>query len=1162
MEASGKPVLWPGMPLADLRAWATKHDVMWAINGPIREMALDKGFRWSPLLWDHGHDPVHRFVTMAKTEPRWGHEVHRGLGAFLIGGLAQRALAQRTAIEQEKIPAPPADEVLARAFASVLAIRTLAREQLPPMPLPPFPRATVQADPPKLILRSYPPPSAYGAGEIVTQISLDSGDDLDDVECVCANQPCRHLVATCDYWLKVLSEGVPAQLLATIRESLAVPAWMRALEALDKAFVRVGATQLVAQDETRIGWRLNLNRNDIELVPLLCTPKARGGGYKTKNANPAEVEQLLLRASPVDRAVGEVLELGGRSHWSGSRRDSRERRAILKLVGHPRVYLRDAGAEPVRVVVKRVGLSMHQEADGSVILGTTHDDEAADPKVLCALLASAAPDPFVDWNEETGEIEVTSVPNGLMPVLATIADRGGRFPPDALAALVRRLPALNAVAEVQTSGLRGLLRLPADATIRVQLEVGDNDALTVRLRVRPLVGGELQIPGEGSVELFAEAKGMVHSTLRDLVVEAAAAGQVRASLPEGIILVDEPLAWRYLDGDQAIAVLSILKTLGEHAIVEWTGPEVRVSAPARASQLKVTVGSSQDWFGLRGTVDVDGVTATLTEILGALRRGQRFIKVEGGVWLQLEDKLRERLLSLSLVTQAKKGSDELMPIHAGALQAIENAGAKVEASKSWVEWIDKMSAVQGYQPKLPKLTAKLRPYQEEGFAWMMRLASWAGGAVLADDMGLGKTLQALSVLAARAKVGPALVITPTSVSFNWLREAERFAPQLKLHLHRGADRRESLEGLGPNDVLVTSYDLVVNDVEMLLTQEWSTLILDESQAVKNANTLRAQAIKRLNAKFRIALSGTPIENRLSELWSLFSIVLPGLFGGWTEFAGRFASPIERHGDKGRRESLAGMIRPFILRRMKREVATELPEREEVRVDVVLSSTERKAYDALRTAALDMMAGLDDTPPQQRQFKVLAAITRLRQLACHPKLCEPQSIAPSAKLEALLQLIDELRDGGRRALVFSQFTEHLALVRESLDEMGLKYRYLDGSTPEKQRRGEVDAFQRGEGDLFLLSLKAGGTGLNLTAATDVIILDPWWNPAVEDQAADRAHRIGQTRKVTVWRLVATDTIEEQILALHGKKRDLVASVLDGTGKSGAMSVEELMALLRG
>ncbi len=370
-----------------------------------------------------------------------------------------------------------------------------------------------------------------------------------------------------------------------------------------------------------------------------------------------------------------------------------------------------------------------------------------------------------------------------------------------------------------------------------------------------------------------------------------------------------------------------------------------------------------------------------------------------------------------------------------------------------------------------------------------------------------------------------------------------------------------LKSLGEGDVVIVSYAMIQRDAEKFQAVEWGTLVLDEAQNVKNAETKTARAVRDLNAKWRLALSGTPIENRLSELWALFRSISPGLFGSWERFRTRFVTPIEKGKDPERRVSLARLIKPFILRRTKDDVLKDLPERIDILTTLELSDAERKLYEDARLRIVAELSGLDFGGSKDHRFVILAAITKLRQLACHPALCDAKWKKSSAKLDALMELVSELREEGHRALIFSQFTAHLALVRKALNVGGISYQYLDGKTTSKLRQKAVDAFQGGEGDVFLISLKAGGTGLNLTAADFVIHLDPWWNPAVEDQASDRAHRLGQTRPVTVYRLVTKDTIEEKILALHDRKRELVASILDGTDDAAKLSSDELIDLIK-
>jgi len=406
------------------------------------------------------------------------------------------------------------------------------------------------------------------------------------------------------------------------------------------------------------------------------------------------------------------------------------------------------------------------------------------------------------------------------------------------------------------------------------------------------------------------------------------------------------------------------------------------------------------------------------------------------------------------------------------------------------------------------------------------------------------------------------VIAPTSVCYNWENELSRFAPSLAIRRFGAASgRAEILAGLKAMDVLVVSYGLLHQEADGLAEIDWRMVVFDEAQAIKNAETRRAQAGQRLRAHFRVALTGTPIENYLDELWSLFAVVNPGLLGSRENFGRRFAAPIERNRDASALHALRALIRPFMLRRTKSAVLSELPPRTELTLEIDLPEDERAFYEVLRLRALETLAQLDDTGAGQTRIHILAEITRLRRACCHPGLIDPTTSLSGAKLQAFLELVDDLIRNKHKALVFSQFVGQLERVREALVARGIAHQYLDGGTPAAEREKRVAAFQAGQGDLFLISLKAGGTGLNLTAADYVIHLDPWWNPAVEDQASDRAHRIGQQRPVTVYRLIVRDSIEEKILALHRAKRDLASDLLEGTEVSGKLSEEDLLDLIR-
>jgi superfamily II DNA or RNA helicase len=455
------------------------------------------------------------------------------------------------------------------------------------------------------------------------------------------------------------------------------------------------------------------------------------------------------------------------------------------------------------------------------------------------------------------------------------------------------------------------------------------------------------------------------------------------------------------------------------------------------------------------------------------------------------------------------------------------------------------------EAKLPEdLRATLRPYQRIAVNWLGFLRSVGLGGILADDMGLGKTIEVMCTFGKKV-----LVVAPTSVAPNWQAELARFRPGLKVSLYHGPARK-----LDDADVIITTYAILRLDREELAARRFDMAVLDEAQAIKNPDSQVARAAYMLNADFRVAMTGTPVENRLDELWSLMHFANRGLLGGRREFDNEFARPIA-DGFKGAAEGLRQRIRPFVMRRRKAEVAPELPPRTEATLKVVLDERERTVYDAVRAATQsELLAALGAGDGKGLNImKALEALLRLRQAACHPGLLPGQKADTSAKVEALLEALETAAADGHKALVFSQWTSLLDLLEPALTQAGIAFNRLDGSTTD--RGAVVQEFQAESGPpVMLISLKAGGTGLNLTAADYVFLFDPWWNPAVEDQAADRAHRIGQERPVTIYRLIAADTVEERILTLQEKKRALGEAALGDGGAAASLTREDLLALL--
>jgi superfamily II DNA or RNA helicase len=687
---------------------------------------------------------------------------------------------------------------------------------------------------------------------------------------------------------------------------------------------------------------------------------------------------------------------------------------------------------------------------------------------------------------------------------------------------------------------------PSDARPVLQIrKVGDT--IIVRPRVRPLgPSGPVLRPGEGAETVFATIDDLPVQAERDLDVELAALHALVKERPRleglqaGELTVD--------DLEESLELVLSLADLQDEGRLEWEhGKPLRIVVGGAP---RIAVGAANGWFSATGSVGLDDdEIAELAELLAGTPAG-RFVALADGRYVALTDALARGLETLRRFGEVRAKGVRFHPMALPMLTPMldEASGRRTPGLK---QLQDRMSSADSADPQVPaNLKAELRDYQKSGFEWLARLSSWGAGACLADDMGLGKTVQALALLLHRADDGPALVVAPTSVGFNWMDEAARFGPSLTVHLFGPGDREAQIAALGPGDILVCSYGLLQREAEALASRRWSTVVLDEAQAIKNSTTLRARAAFGLEADFRLATTGTPVENRLEELWSLFQFLLPNFLGSKKRFG-------ERFGAGEGIVDLRKMVRPFILRRLKSEVLDTLPPRTDIVWHIEPGEEEASIYEALRRAAAKELEGAAESPQQRMQ--VLSWITKLRLACCDPRLVH-EDAGPGAKRAELQRLVGELRAGGHKALIFSQFVKHLSLTREWLDEAKIPYQYLDGSTPAAERRKRVKAFQAGEGDVFLISLKAGGTGLNLTAANYVIHLDPWWNPAVEDQASDRAHRIGQTRAVTVYRLVSRDTIEDRILQLHDSKRALASELLAGTNTTPTLNASDLLALI--
>lgn len=934
--------------------------------------------------------------------------------------------------------------------------------------------------------------------------------------------------------------------------------WERQLNALINLQPAVSVENV---RESRLVWliRYDPHLGVQELEPREQKRDAQGGWSRGRAMG---LKRLAEEGAQLDFLTAQDLQavnaIAGRRYYAGSgiRFELEVHKALAALVGHPLLFWMASPGTRVELLPGEPELLVRKLADKVAIeMRPPLDDTDGDVVVTRETPTRLR---LVHIKEEHRRI-------------AAIVGAGLEVPMEAERRVLRAIGAVSSVVTVQSdigASSADIETVAADPRLHVLLRPYQQ-GMRMQLLVRPLPGGAYYGPGEGAASVIADVEGIRTEAQRDLNAERDAERQLvgacqaleHAEPDHGEWLLGQPLL--------ALELVDQLRALDTGSIVvAWPeGEKFRVTKKATSKSVRVQIRRERDWFAASGDVVIDeGRVMDLRTLLEKLREsGSRFVALGENEYLALSDELHRRLMELGAYGELHGDGIRTHALASFALDELAREAGSVDADNAWQAHLERMADNAAYTPSLPStLQAELRDYQLEGFQWLSRLAHWGVGACLADDMGLGKTLQALALLLQRAKDGPALVVAPTTVCLNWIDEAARFAPTLNLKLFGPGDRAATIDGAAAFDVVVVSYGLLQLAAPLFKGRRWHSIVLDEAQAIKNMHTKRSQAVMALQGDFRMAATGTPLENHLGELWNLFRFINPGLLGSAEQFQLRFAGPIEKAQDKraeaGARTRLRRLTAPFILRRTKAQVLSELPPRTEIVVPVELSSEESALYESLRRQALDKLAALE-APEGQKAIEILAEMMRLRRACCNPELVAPGAGIASSKLAAFARLSADLLENRHKILVFSQFVDHLTLIRHYLDQQGIHYQYLDGATPIHERKKRVDAFQAGEGDVFLISLKAGGVGINLTAADYVIHMDPWWNPAVEDQASDRAHRMGQQRPVTIYRLVARGTIEEGIVDLHRHKRDLADSLLEGTEVAARMSPGDMLEMLR-
>ncbi len=929
--------------------------------------------------------------------------------------------------------------------------------------------------------------------------------------------------------------------------------WENALNALFS--IASSHKPTAKENDTRVIWLVDFEKKVLEAKEQ--TFGKSGWSVGRIVSAPRFVKNEVKNVTEQDRKIVKNLYKLENTHWGGATYFTNFDEGIAHLAGHPLLFLQKSPTVAVQLLEEKPSLVAKQTGEGNIEIKFSHDFEGEGYTV-------------------TKETPTRYKLLNISPEYARIADamNGKKLSiPNVGRERVQQVIAqLSGIVDIQTSfdsDNDALPMIEADARICVHL-LPIGDGFHVELYTKPFkTSAPYFKPGEGEPTIIGEADGVRVRSKRDLNLEEKNEKKLIKEIP--ILSDNKPQkgTWELEDAEMCLELLLELETpmRAQEINLEWPkGEKFRITKVGGFNNFSMSVKEKNNWFEITGEMRVDENLVldmrTLIE-LSEKQKGQ-FIELSPGKFLALTKEFRRRLKEISAyMNPQKNGAMQMHALAVSALQPFADAMEMFNTDKKYKDSIKKLKDAHKKSFTVPEnFNAELREYQREGYVWLQRCAAWGVGVCLADDMGLGKTIQALAFLVDRADNGPALVVAPTSVCRNWLMETEKFAPTLKAILFGEGDRQAMIEQAGPGDIVVTTYDLMTRESEAFSKKKFHTIILDEAQAIKNRSTKRSETAMQLQGDFKMAMTGTPLENHLGELWNLFQFINPGLLGSIERFNDKFAAPIEKYGDDSRRKQLKNLVQPFMLRRRKDEVLKELPAKTEIILSVDLTPEERAFYEALRRKALASLENGPELEGGKKHLQILAEISRLRRAACHPRLVDENAdFIESSKLRMFGEVVDELLDNGHKALVFSQFVTHLSILRKYLDDKNIRYQYLDGSTPMNKRQDNINAFQKGDGDLFLISLKAGGVGLNLTAADYVIHMDPWWNPAVEDQATDRAHRIGQEKPVTVYRIVTTNTIEEKIIKMHESKRDLADSLLSGGDVSARLNADELLALLR-
>ena len=1150
-------VLSPHMTEDTLRLWTQKNNVEYTLELPVKILLVPSSTMYANWLWVYKQSnvPLVEIITRptahtidqatAETAPLIFQQYAIQYIQDAVQS-AQEALQEEQELLSKK---PPENSILHSIWQNLSTYRSTLRNRVEPRNKKSRHTHQLWFNSKKNVLHYKEETMAVCGDGRWAEFTIYLDNRSKPVQCNCLKGKmgaCRIGLSAIDQTIDMLLDTTQNRLHDHITHMMSTPKWEQDIVLLEQ--VLENASDIKPGE--LLGWRIKELTDGIQIEPVWC--KNQQGKWKQRKA---ELEYIVKHGTwymePEDHIISQLLYIDGQKHTSKTIQQNIHHQIILLLENHPRVFI--GGNSSVLAKIEQQYLSIcFSKTNLGIEWQLMQNQHEIFPQDLRLSKENLYGSTWIEVRENTCKITIISYKK--QQFIEKLSSISKILSADAIPAIMYLIPQLDQIIPVHLDKeLRGT-ELPTNTIPRFLVEF--NSYLRIEASVDPFEkslhnqNNILYTIGSGKKEVYH-----YNNATKEFVCTQRNHKQELESLQEVLYLFDLPMKdkkqWIVEDTNHIFRILKNISSLSHTYKFEWLSTKPTIYSIHNLQQIHLDIFNKNQDFIVSGYVNGNQENISLWDILPALRRKNDYLLVKGTTWYTIEKEIQEQLIHLADSLSPQKqdiilSNPHILSIHKLLKQGIQGNHTALD------------SVVQNIIPRIwsqRDFPYTLRPYQEKGVEFLLHLHQWTKGGFLADEMGLGKMIQTLGFIYQIQEdiIKNILIVVPKSTISTWIQEFNYCIP--KMQIQQFTDY--STIPTGTPTCIITTYSMLQKHVNIFKTHTYAIVIFDEAQYIKNPQSSRTQAAKLLQSDFNIALTGTPIENKLVDIWSIFDCIIPSLLGTWQQFRQRFMLPIEE-GNKQRLMNLQYLVSPFLLHRKKVDVCLDLPEKIEINTFVSLSSFERESYDNIRTQTIEQLRS-----PQTHRLEILANITKLRQICCHRGLVVPTAGKHSSKLDRTLELLEMLLEEGRKILIFSQFVQLLTKLREFLDERKTQHRqweycYLDGQTSTEKRNTEIETFQKGNIQIFLLSLKAGGVGINLTEATEVILLDPWWNPAIEDQASDRAHRIGQKNVVSIFRIIAQDTIESQILEIHRQKRALADSILSVPEEQ--ISMDDLTQLL--